>query len=187
MNKSAMMLVTVVWLAVASFVGAQEASPVAVQQATERQSASSGTETLSEILKKRAPNGVLILENISVTSPDPSVQQELVWLSGAWVGEWRGERTNALMIDHVYVFEKVSNTSVTVVSMGVGRFSGRDSNYGETWSNRYVLKPEETSPLTVVLPNGNKITFQVRDGQLMKTRSVRPNGSVNVGIFKKIL
>ena len=147
---------------------------------------SPNAEALSEMIRKHIPKDIPILADVSITPPDSSVPAELARLSGAWVGEWRGARTGAYMMDHVYVFEKVSNTSVTVASMGVGRFVGdSNTNYGQTWANRYELQPETTTPLTVTLPNGNRVTFQIQDGQL-KTRSVHRSGNSQVGTFKKI-
>lgn len=142
---------------------------------------------LSEILKKRVPKGVPVLEDIAVTAPDRSVSSELTEFSGAWVGEWHGERTNAHMADQLVVFEKVSPTSVTVVSAGIGRFVGGSySNYGETWSRRSDLRPEhEGTPLVVTAPNGNRVTYEVKGGKL-KARSVTPSGVSWIGTFEKI-
>lgn len=147
----------------------------------------SNVETLYQSLKKQVPKDIPMMDDVSITPPDPGVPPELAGLSGAWVGEWRGERTNAHMFDHVYVVEKISATSITLASMSVGRFVGRSSNnYGQQFSNRYELRFEGLSPLQVTLPNGNNVTLKIEDDTL-KTRSVRPNGGgVNVGTFKKV-
>lgn len=164
-------LLSLIAVAIVLFITAVEITPAPAQQAAETrmaQAASPTTETLSDVLKKRAPKGVPIMEDINITPPDPSVPAELAQLSGVWVGEYRGRRTDAHMADWFYVFEKVSPTSVTVVSAGFGRFVSRSSssNYGKTWSARHELTPVETSPLTVIMPSGNKNTFMVKGGHL---------------------
>ncbi len=135
---------------------------------------------LSEVLQKYIPKDIPVLTDISIAPPDPSVPHELARFSGAWAGELRGQRTNAHMADQLYVFEKVSPTSVTLVSGGIGRFTGgSDSNYGKTWSSRNKLQPEG-SKLTVTFQNGNWTTFQI-EGELLSVRS-----RTWVGTFKRI-
>lgn len=146
---------------------------------------STSTETLSEVLRKRVPKDIPVLEDISITPPGPSVPTELAELSGAWVGEWREERTNRHMIDAVYVFEEISSTAVTVVLGSISRFDGSNRDYGRTQSSRHEFWPEETSPLTVTNRRGDRIMWQVRDKQLI-ARSVNLDGSTWVGTFKKI-
>ena len=141
---------------------------------------SSDAAGLLEVLRKHIPKDIPVLPDISITPPDASVSHELAQFSGAWAGELRGQRTNAHMADQLYVFEKVSPTSVTMVSGGIGRFAGQsDSNYGRTWSSRNELQPEG-SKLTVTFPNGNWTTFQI-EGERLSVRS-----RTWVGTVKKI-
>ena len=154
--------------------------PASAQQDQQVVKTTSSDVGLSEVLRKHVSKDIPILPDISITPPDPSVPHELARFSGAWVGEWRGQRTNAHMADQLYVFEKVSPTSGTMVSGGIGRFAGQsDSNYGRTWSSRNELQPEG-SKLTVTFPNGNWTTFQI-EGERLSVRS-----RTWVGTFKKI-
>ena len=154
------------------------------------QAASSTTESLSTVLKKYMPKDLPMLDDLVVIKPSLEVPPQLAELSGAWVGEWRGDKTSVYMGDQVYVFEEVSATSLTLVTAGIGRYQAprgqRGSNAGRTWSDRFKgVQPEGTSPFTVTLPNGNKNTYQVRDGQL-NVQLITPGGIVWNGTFKKI-
>ncbi len=143
-------------------------------------------ETFSEILKKQVPKGVPILENISVTTPSSDVPTELAGFSGAWVGEWYGERTNSYMADQLIVFEKISPNSVTVVSGGIGRFVGGSyTNFGQTWSGRSTLSLErEGVAVVMTTPSGYTLTYKI-EGKKLRARSASTGGAW-VGTFEKV-
>jgi hypothetical protein len=149
------------------------------------------TESITAALKGKVPSGIQLLEDLSVTEPGPDVPTQLAELSGAWSGHFRGEQTNKYMADWVYVFEKLAPDSVTVVSMGVGRFTAsrgaRGTNAGKTWSTRYEgLKPSgNIAPLEVTNSRGTAYSFKLEGGKLY-VRTVSEGGAVWVGEFEKI-
>lgn len=149
---------------------------------------SRSAESLTAVIKNRVPKDIPMLDDLVVVKPDPSVPAELAHLSGAWVGEWHGERTNAHMADDVEVFEKVSATSVTVASMGIGRFIGKKGgNKGQTWSSRSDRSFEKDGgAITIISTRGNRITYEVKNGQLIGRMVLAGNRGVWIGTFERV-
>lgn len=168
------------------FAGYATAQPTAPQDTGVAQATHHLAETFSEVLKRRVPKGVPVMDDIAITPPDSSVSRDLAEFSGAWVGEWYGERTNSYMADQLIVFEKISAESITVVSGGIGRFVGGSyTNHGQTWSGRSDMRLENKGlPLVLTTPSGYTLTYKVEGGK-MRARSASAGGAW-VGTFEKV-
>ena len=121
-----------------------------------------------------APQDIQLPADLTVEAPDTTIDVQLASFSGKWYGEWRGERTNALMAEQMIVVERVSAASISVVYVGIGRFG---QLVGKRWNYR-VAADFVDGVLRFSIPNGGPVvTCKPSQDGTLAVRGDTPSGS----------
>lgn len=120
--------------------------------------------------------------DISVEVPDETIGRELAAFSGKWYGEWRGDRTNTFMAEQIIVVERITQSSVTVSYVGLGRWGQLD---GRRWNYRLSAEYIDGT-LRFKLPTGTIVTCRKNpDGTISARGEV--SGGAWVATMQRLL